>query len=182
MLQLKEIGIRLADLREICDFSTAQMAEKLEIDEELYKSYERGEADFSISFLHNAAIILGVDILDIMSGESPRLSTCTVVKNGCGYSVDRNEAYNYKHLAYTFRGKKTDPYLVTIEPGDNVPVMHEHEGQEIDYVLSGRMQLFIGDISYELGEGDCAYFDSSLPHAEKNIGDETLKFIAIVIK
>lgn len=182
MLQLKEIGLRLADLRDVCDLTTAQMAEKLEISEDEYKTYEKGEADFSISFLHNASIILGVDILDIMSGESPRLSTCTVVKNGGGYSVDRSSNYNYQHLAYTFRGKKSDPYLVTIEPGDNVPVMHEHDGQEIDYVLSGKMQLFIGDISYELEDGDCAYFDSSIPHAEKNIGSDTLKFIAVVIK
>ena len=82
MIQLNEIGLRLADLREVCDLTTAQMAQKLEISEEVYKTYEKGEADFSISFLHNAAKILGVDILDIMSGESPKLSTCTVVKNG----------------------------------------------------------------------------------------------------
>ncbi len=182
MIQLNEIGLRLADLREVCDLTTAQMAQKLEISEEVYKTYEKGEADFSISFLHNAAKILGVDILDIMSGESPKLSTCTVVKNGNGYSVNRSSEYNYQHLAYTFRGKKSDPFLVTIEPGDKVPVMHEHEGQEIDYVLSGKMQLYIGDISYELEAGDCAYFDSAIPHAEKNIGDDTLKFIAVVIQ
>lgn len=182
MLQLKEIGLRLADLREISGLSTAEMAEKLDISDEVYQSYEKGEADFSISFLHNAAIILGVDIIDIMSGESPKLSNFTIVKNGKGLSVDRSESYNYKHLAYTFRGNTADPYLVTMEPGDTVPVMHEHDGQEINYVLSGKMQKFIGDVSYELEEGDTAYFNSAIPHAEKNIGDSTLKFLAVVIK
>ena len=42
--------------------------------------------------------------------------------------------------------------------------------------------LYIGDISYELTEGDSVYFDSSIPHAEKAIGDEPVKFIAVVVK
>ena len=85
------------------------MAEKLEISEENYISFEHGEYDFAISTLNNIALILGVDILDIISGESPRLSTCTVVKKGKGFVVNRNPGYVFSHLAYTFRNKKAEP-------------------------------------------------------------------------
>ena len=44
------------------------------------------------------------------------------------------------------------------------------------------MKFFIGDISYELEPGDSVYFDSSVPHAEKAIGNEPASFIAVVIK
>ena len=56
--------------------------------------------------------------------------------------------------------------------------MDEHEGQEFDYVISGSLLLYIGDICYELNEGDSAYFDSSIPHAHKNVGDTQAEFIA----
>ena len=180
--QLKEIGMRLQALREICDISSEDMAQKLGMDVDDYLQFERGEADFSFSFLYNAAGILGVDVLDIMSGESPKLSTCTVVKKGKGYTVKQDEEYNYMHLAYTFRKKKGEPFLVTVEPSNKAPVMHEHGGQEFNYILKGQLKFYIGDISYILSEGDSVYFDSGVLHAEQVIGTEPVEFIAIVMK
>lgn len=180
--QLLDIGTRLAALREICDISSEDMASKLEMNIDEYLSYERGEADFSFSFLFNAAQILGVDVLDIMSGDSPKLSTCTVVKKGKGYSVNKDNCYDYKHLAYTFRNKKAEPFLVTVEPTDIPPVMHEHDGQEFNYILSGEIMFYIGDISYRLVKGDSVYFDSGTPHAEKAVGTKPAQFLAIVMK
>ena len=180
--QLLEIGTRLAALREICDISSEDMANRLEMDVNDYLAYERGEADFSFSFLYNAAGILGVDVLDIMSGESPKLSTCTVVKSGKGYTVRKDNAYDYMHLAHTFRKKKGEPFLVTVEPTDKPAVMHEHDGQEFNYILSGEIMFYIGDISYDLTEGDSVYFDSGVPHAEKAVGDKPARFIAVVMK
>lgn len=180
--QLKEIGMRLMALREIFDISTKEMAEKMGMSEAEYAAYENGENDFSFSFLYNAAQIFNVDVLDIMSGDSPTLSTCCVVKAGHGYDVNRNKAYDYKHLAYTFRNKKAEPFIVTVEPCEKTPALHGHEGQEFNYMISGKMMFYIGDISYELEEGDSVYFDSSVPHAEKAIGDKAASFIAVVIK
>ena len=72
--QIKEIGIRLATLREDCGYSIDEMAQKLKVDRETYIAYEQGNKDFSFSFIFNAAEILGVDVLDIISGSSPTLS------------------------------------------------------------------------------------------------------------
>ena len=157
--QIKDIGMRLAGLRDDMEISTAEMAQKLGVDEETYIAYENGKKDFSFSFIYNAADILGVDVLDLISGNTPTISMCSMVKKGQGYSVNRGHDYDYKHLAYTFKNKKGEPFLVTITPDDKPPVMHGHEGQEFNYVISGNMKLYIGDISYELSEGDSVYFD-----------------------
>lgn len=180
--QIKDIGMRLACLRDDMEISVHDMADKLGVDEETYLAYENGEMDFSFSVIYNAAEILGVDVLDLISGDAPTLSMCCMVKKGKGYSVQREHEYDYKHLAYTFRNKKAEPFLVTITPDGKAPVMHGHEGQEFNYVISGKMMLYIGDISYELSEGDSVYFDASVPHAEEAIGDEEVKFIAVVMK
>ncbi len=158
------------------------MAEKLGISVEEYKDYEAGKKDFSFSFVYNCAEILGVDVFEIMSGDTAKLSTCSVVKKGHGFEVKRNEAYDYRHLAYTFKNKKAEPFLVTVEYSEEVPTFHAHEGQEFNYMISGKMTLYIGSISYELEEGDSAYFDSSIPHSVQSCDEEPAQFIAIVMK
>lgn len=179
--QIKDIGMRLRFLREDMEITESEMAAKLGVELETYKAYENGDMDFSFSFIYNAADALGVDVLDLISGSAPTLSMCCMVKKGKGYSVKRAHEYDYKHLAYTFRNKKAEPFLVTITPDGKPPVLHGHDGQEFNYVLSGKMRLYIGDISYELSEGDSVYFDSSVPHAEEAI-DGATQFIAVVIK
>lgn len=180
--ELKEIGKRLSVLRDINDITAEEMASKLNMSTENYLACEKGEADFSFSFILNAAAILGIDVLEIISGVSPKLSTCTVVKKGHGFPINRNTGNDYRHLAHTFRDAKADPLLVTVSPSDDPPVMHDHEGQEFNYVLHGNMKFYIGDICYELGKGDSVYFDSSIPHAEKAVGGKDLQFLAIVLK
>ena len=182
--QLSEIGGRLSALRDIIDIPAEKMAEEMSLSVAEYLAYESGEKDFSFSFLYNAASILGVDIVDIISGESPKLTTYALVKKGEGYDIMRREAYDYKHLAFTFSKKKAEPFMVTVEPkpGDEKIVLHSHEGQEFNYMVSGSMQFYIGEAVLELNEGDSVYFDSGVPHAMKAVGSQPAKFIAVVIK
>ena len=128
--QLRQIGERIAALREIEEIDVKTMAARCEMSEEDYILYEEGKKDFSVSFLNNVAVILGVDMVDIMVGDSPKLSIACVVRKGEGFEIDRRAAYNYKHLAFTFRKKIAEPFYVTVEPNDiDKPTQHAHEGQ-----------------------------------------------------
>lgn len=180
--QLKDIGTRLSMLRESTGFTLEKIAEALGVSQSDYLLYEAGDKDFSFSFLNNVAGILGVDIVDIISGESPKLSTCCVVRAGGGYDINRREAYDYKHLAFTFRDKKADPFMVTVEPNDSIPESHSHDGQEFNYLVSGSIDFYIGEMSYTLCEGDSVYFNSAVPHAMKAHDGTPAKFLAIVMK
>jgi len=181
--QLLEIGGRLKGLRSIMDISAEKMAEDMKLNVDEYIAYECGQRDFSFSFLFNAANILGVDVVDIISGETPKLTTCALVRKGEGYDITRRAAYDYKHLAFTFRKKKAEPFLVTVEPNKEKKItLNAHEGQEFNYMLSGKMEFHLDNIVYELNEGDSVYYDSGVPHAMKAVGAHAAKFIAIVMK
>lgn len=181
--QLQQIGERMKALREIEEIDVPTMASRYEISVDDYMLYEEGKKDFSFSFLNNAASILGVDVIDIISGDSPKLSTACLVKKGEGYEIDRRAAYNYKHLAFTFRKKLAEPFLVTVEPKkETVPEQHAHDGQEFNYVVEGEMTFYIGNITYVLGEGDSIYFDSGVPHAMKANNNRACRFLAVVMK
>jgi mannose-6-phosphate isomerase-like protein (cupin superfamily) len=49
-------------------------------------------------------------------------------------------------------------------------------------MVSGSMRFYIGDISYDLEEGDSVYFDSGVPHAMRALNGKPAQFIAVVIK
>jgi transcriptional regulator with XRE-family HTH domain len=180
--QLKEIGMRLTALREICGYTKQRLADACGIRARELEEYERGEKDFSFSFLYNAANALNVDVLDIMSGDSPKLSTISYVKAGGGFEIKRREAYSYKHLAFTFKNKRAEPFMVTVEPNVAVPVLHAHVGQVFNYMVEGRMRFFMDSIAYELSEGDSIYFDSSVPHAMQAVDGKRARFLAVVMK
>ena len=46
------------------------MAKALDISEQEYREYEKGETDFSFSFLYTVANVLGINITDLILGES----------------------------------------------------------------------------------------------------------------
>jgi quercetin dioxygenase-like cupin family protein len=181
--QLQEIGARLGALRDIFDISVEKMAQTMKISVDEYTAYESGQRDFSFSFLQNAAQVFSVDVIEIISGESPKLTKCALVRKGEGYDIERRKAYDYKHLAFTFSNKKAEPFLVTVEPKQGeTPTLHSHDGQEFNYMVSGKMEFHFDNIVYELNEGDSIYFDSGVPHAMKAIGEQPAKFLAVVIK
>ena len=182
--QLKEIGQRLAALRDIEDITREDFAARCNVTAAQLDEYERGERDFSFSFLYNAARALGVDVVDLMSGDSPKLSACCVTRGGEGYAIDRRAAYSYHHLAFTFRDKLAEPFMVTVEPKDDTspPELHAHEGQEFNLMVEGRMKFFIGDLTYELNTGDSVYFDASRAHAMRALDGKPARFLALVMQ
>ena len=180
--QLLEMGMRLRELREVNGVSEEEMAEKLGKTVAEYLEYEDGKQDFSFSFMMNVATILNIDVINLLSGQSPKLSDCSIVRKGQEFFIKKEGAYDYKHLAYTFKNKKSEPFFVTCMPGEEDKVFHSHEGQEFNFVLSGSMRLTVGDMTYDLNKGDSAYFNSGLPHGIKVLGNTPLKFLAVVMK
>lgn len=177
------IAQRVKALREIMDVSAADMAKAVHLTEEQYKEYEEGKHDFSFSFLYSVAGRLGIDIVDLMTGETPRLSVCSFVKKGTGLKMERRKEYKYEHLAYFFKNKKMEPFLVTVEPSDTDAKTHmnSHEGHEFNYVLEGSMTLYIGKQQLFMQAGDAAYYDAQTPHAMQ-AGAGVCRFLSVIAK
>ena len=181
--QLAVIAMRIKDLREINGMSAVEVAEKAGIGAGEYEAYEAGESDFSFSHLFNIAKVLGVDISDLLTGESPKLHGYILTRDGEGLEFHRRDQYLYHHLAYNFKDKLAEPFIVTVSADveDAVKQAHSHAGQEFDYVLSGTLKIVLGGQELCLGKGDSLYYDSSLPHA-MYAPEGDCRFIAVVVK
>lgn len=58
-------------------------------------------------------------------------------------------------------------------PGtDSGKVLLSHEGEEGGVIISGRMEVTVGEQRRVLGPGDAYLFDSRIPHRFRNVGDE----------
>lgn len=181
--QLREVAERIKELREIAGYSQEQMAKKTEVSLDEYIKLENGETDFGFTFIYKCADIFSVDIKDLLEGSSPNLNLYTVTKKGEGLRIYRNTGFVYDNLAPRFKGKLVEPFYVTIPYDANrEPAHSSHEGQEIDVVLKGSLEIEINGRKEILKEGDTIYYNSSYPHALRALGGRDCKIYAFVVK
>lgn len=183
--KFQEIAQRLKGLREMLEVSVDEMAKAVGVSREVYLAHEDGTCDFSFTFLFKAAQFLNVDITDILTGESPKLSVYTVVREGKGLPIERREEFQYTNLAYLFKNRMVEPFLVTAkyDPEQEQQPIHlsYHEGQEVDYVLKGRLKFRINNSEEILNPGDTVYYDSSNGHGMIAVDGEDAVFLAFVL-
>ncbi len=181
--QIKQIAMRIKELREISGISPEKMSGMFNIPLELYQKYESGEVDIPVGFLYQVANEFNVELTTILSGEEPKLRIYSLVRKGKGLEVERRKEYKYRNLAYNFVHKKAEPFLVTVEPKpDDYPVsLNSHPGQEFNYVLEGTLKVIIHNYELILNEGDSLFFDSNYKHGMLALNGKPAKFLAIIV-
>ncbi len=180
---IKEVSSRLKATRESLEISTKEMAEAAKISEQEYIAYETGEKDLSLSVLNSCAEAMGIEMIELLTGSSPTLRTYSLVRKGEGLPIERRIGFTYQHMAYLFKNKKIEPIMVhaPFEPDLSKPIaMSVHEGQEMNFIVKGKLKFVIGSNTEILNEGDCIYYDSSNPHGMIAIDGEC-DFLAILI-
>ena len=180
---IKSIANRLRELREVLELSAQEAAESCHLRVEEDMALESGESDISVNVLQTIARRYGISLDVLMFGEEPKMNAYFITRAGAGVSVERRKAYKYEALASGFRDRKADPFIVTVEPAPADAPMHlnSHEGQEMNYVLEGRLLLSLNGKELVLNVGDSLYFDSSLPHGMKALDGRPVRFLAIIM-
>lgn len=180
---IKSIANRLRGLREVLELTEQEVAQSCHLPVEEYAAMESGESDISVNVLQTIARRYGISLDVLMFGEEPKMNAYFITRAGAGVSVERRKAYKYGALASGFRDRKADPFIVTVEPAPADAPMHlnSHQGQEMNYVLEGRLLLNLNGKELVLNAGDSLYFDSSLPHGMKALDGQPVRFLAIIM-
>lgn len=181
-----EIAERIRALRDILELSPEEVALAAGVSTEDYIRAEKGEVDFGFTFLYKCADKFGVDIVELLTGSTPKLSFYSVVRAGEGLDIKRREGFKYGHLAYRFRDKVSEPFVVTApydEKAQNEPIaLSSHAGQEFDYILKGSLKVQLEDHIEILNEGDAVYYDSGRQHGMIATGGDECVFLAVVMR
>ncbi len=182
---LREVAERIRELRMDCGYSIEQMAEHTSITSQQYRTYEEGKADLPFTFIHKCALTFGVEIMELLEGSAPRLSSYTVTRRGGGQLTAREPGIEIRTIAPLFKNRKADPYWVRYEysEAEQKQPIHQvtHGGQEFDLVLEGRLKVKIGEHTEELGPGDSIFYNSSTPHGMIAVGGSDCVFCAVVL-
>jgi len=184
-LQLKEMAARIRELRRISGRSAAEMALNTGVSEQEYMACESGMHDLSFAFIYRCAMAFCVNVTDIIEGTSPTLKGYAITRAGEGARIEQAHGMVYYNLAAPFQNRISEPLYVECayvpEAEQKRIELTSHEGQECDLVISGTLKVQIGSHIEILRPGDCAYYDSSIPHGMIAVGGEDCKFYAIVL-
>ena len=184
-ISLSQVASRIKELRDIMGWSIAEMAEKTDVDESLYISYESGKVDIPFSFMHKCALEFGVELTELLEGHTAKLSSYTITRKGKGQGTAKENGIDIANLAPKFKDKLAEPYWVKYEYSasqQNKPIkLTTHSGQEFDLVLSGRLKVQIGEHTEILDEGDSIYYNSSTPHGMIAVDGKDCVFCAVVM-
>ncbi len=182
--KLFEVVQRIRLMRLDAGYTVEEMAEKTDVSVEQYLTYEEGKTDLPFTFIHKCSLAFGIELSDILEGQSANLTSYTVTRKGRGQVTASEDGIEIKNLAPRFKKKLGEPYFVKYEYSaeqQEKPIhTTTHGGQEFDMVLSGTLKVQIGDNTEILSEGDSIFYNSSEPHGMIAIGGEDCTFLAVV--
>ena len=184
--KIQEVAGRIRELRDIAGYSITEMAKNTGVTEAEYKACETGQSDLTFAFLYRCALAFGVDVTDLIEGSSPKLRSYSLTRSGSGQKIEQAHEMIYYNMAAGFQNRIADPLFVENKYSDRAFYsdieLTTHEGQECDLIIKGSMKIQIGDHTEFLHEGDCIYFDSSIPHGMVAADGQDCLFYAIVLK
>ena len=182
---LMEIALRIREMRRITGFTEKEMAEKTGVTEAEYRSYETGTVDLPFTFLHKCSLAFGLELTDLLEGQSAKLSSYSVTRRGCGLITAAEDGITIRNMAALFRQKLATPYWVTYQYSEEL--QHQpihtttHGGQEFDLVLKGSMRVRVGEHEEVLHEGDSIFYKSSTPHGMIAVDGADCTFLAMIM-
>ena len=180
----KDIANRIRSLREDNDLTIEDMATATGRSAAEYAARESGDMDLTFTFVYKCAKKFGVDVVELLTGESPRLRHYEIVRAGEGLILERHSDFHYLHKAPHFKNRLGETFLVDVPyqaESQNEPIhLSYHEGQEMDFVLKGRLRFRFEDHFEEVAAGDTLYYDSGRGHGMIAIGGEDAQILAVV--
>jgi transcriptional regulator with XRE-family HTH domain/KaiC/GvpD/RAD55 family RecA-like ATPase len=78
---------------------------------------------------------------------------------------------------------KAEPYLIDIPPKKTIHShFFIHKGEEVGYLLSGKLQFRMEKAVYTINAGDIVYLTSEIPSQWKNLGSSPARLLWVKIK
>ena len=180
---LTALGGRLREIRRKKGLTLQQLADRTGLTAGLISKIENLRTSPSLPVLSDLAKALETDMAELFlaAGTADGNRKWRYFPAGSFRTIDRedNRGFAYK-LIFESRlsGDRQQVMLVEVEPGaKREPV--SGDGNEILYMISGRLIYRIGEDCIDFGPGDVLFFDSSEPHVPENPGTEKAVLLAV---
>ena len=172
----REFGKRLKQIRLRLALSQRQLARQSGVANATISQIEAGKLNPTVSMLKKVLDGIPISLGDFFGDEFEkpdrvffRASELTEIADG---------GVSFRQVGKNLGNRSIQLIQERYQPGAGTG-KHAitHEGEECGIVLSGRLEVTVGDDTAVLAKGDAYYFKSSRPHQFRNIGNEPCELI-----
>jgi transcriptional regulator with XRE-family HTH domain len=169
---LAGVGPRLRALRRARSITLADLATETGLTASTLSRLENGKLRPTLEQLLPLARAHGVPLDDLVAAPptgDPRIHLRPVRRSGLTV------------VPLTRRPGGIQAYKVIYPPAGRAPTteLQTHDGYEWFYVLNGQVRFVLGDQEFELGPGEAAEFDTSLPHWIGSAGSQPAELLTL---
>jgi transcriptional regulator with XRE-family HTH domain len=182
-----DIGARIKAVRKKQGLSQKELAEKTGVTPSSISQVEKNLIYPSLPALFRMAESLSVEVGSFFDGYAAAHTGC-VYRGREGVSATFDKApkgimEGVQLLPPDMEGAGVEPYLIRIEPGRKLANhFFNHKGEEIGYLLAGKLTVRINERTQEVGAGDIVYLQKDTPEQWENAGVVPAELLWIKIK
>ncbi len=181
-----DLGIRLKELRTKRGLSQTELAKLVGVTPSTISQVESDLIYPSLPALLKMAEILSIEVSSFFQ-ESEDVTTRVIFPAAEAVEVKFPDqpvgSIHGKLLTPVDFEPKAEPYLIEISPKKNLPShFFIHKGEEVGYMLSGKLQLKLKKAVYTVRAGDVIYLISEMPSQWKNPGPGVARLLWLKIR
>ena len=157
---LPELPGRLATLRRSKSLTLSEVSRKIGVAASLLSAVERGQAVPTVAVVQKLAWVYETSVMSFFNADDVqrkvvRRKDRRILRFGPGVRME----------LLAFGATMMEPHLVRIAPRTTSGGSYSHEGEELLYMLQGKLEVWLDEIErYVLEPGDSLYFKSTQVH------------------
>ena len=169
------VGKRIKKVREDKNITLDRMANETGYSIDYLKKIESGKVIPPVGTLLTISRALDLDSGYFLKEQESNLS-----KRIKAYTK-RTENYAYTTLTPGAENKHLKAFRITVDPMcEHKGVGYLHQGEEFVYVLSGKIEVTVGEHVNKLKTGDSLHFNSGIRHKMRNTGKAETELLVVV--
>jgi len=173
----EDIGKRLRHVRQVHGLSQRALAKKAGVVNSTISLIEAGRTNPSVGALKRILDAIPISLGEFFTLE-PNRNAKTFFKRAELTQIGKG-GISYLQIGEDLGGRAIQILRERYAPGtDTGRIPLTHDGEEGGFVLSGRLEVTVGDERQIISAGGAYYFESSRPHRFRCIGPEPCEVIS----
>jgi transcriptional regulator with XRE-family HTH domain len=177
-----KIGVRLKHARLTKGLTLREVADLVGCSESFVSKVENDKIQPSLAMLHRLVAALEINVTSLFAESEPDAGPVAIMRGGSRPVIRMDPEWQGNGIALERlvpqpKGSLLQANIHHVAPNGSSDGVIEHAGEELGFVLEGRLELVVDNVVYLVSAGDSCFFRSSLPHGYRNKGSEAARIL-----
>ncbi len=180
MIKEEQIPKRIREIRLERKLTQQDLADAVGVTKGYISKIENGASAPPVGTLIAFAQALKVELKAFFDTEEDPEVYVAITKKDQRPVVAEDGQGKYEHLAFNFPKRAFEAHVIKAQGPMGNTRPHKHKGQELLFVLRGRIEFTIDKNSFVLEAGDSVHFNAAYNHHGTCISDDGAELIGII--